>query len=351
MKKAIIITLAIVLFSAIMVACNIDATLGIYSEVAQSTPSTDVVLKEYLGYDTTNSKYFYLSDDGVYTLSSSTTKKIIASDDNQRVVGAFMESETELYVLVESKLKDKMGETTLKYSANAGESFDDIATSAAGLKGMLSNGFCWNDSRIYFLKDGALTEFNTNICNSITVLSALNSDSETEDEYAFFSLNETTDGGTTNRFYVLKYGESAPKKNLEGDSTYYCGFQYIGGEFYFLYKDTSKNLSYVYKLNGDKFEQFVKLNFNLKFSKTQNATFYDPGYGKLVVKCSTYFDEVYLDTQKVESVKNKYASNICTADITNFKLRDAQVYVVGTVNSMLYTIDMGNPNNTPVQIK
>jgi len=348
MKKALIITLAIVLFSAVMVACNIDATLGIYSEVAQSTPSTDVVLREYLGYY--DSKYFYLSDDGVYTLSSGTTTKIIASDDNQRVVGAFMESGTaKLYVLVESKDKDKMGETTLKYSTDAGKNFTDLTT---GIMGMLSNGFCWNSSRIYYMQNSELHEFTTNICDKITILSSLSSDSETDDEYAFFSVNETTGDTTTNRYYVLKYGQNAPEKNLEGDSTYYCGFQYIGGEFYLLYKDTSKNLSYVYKLNGDKIEQYVKLNFNLKFSKTQNATFYDPGYGKLVVKCSTYFDEVTLgDSPSVESVKNKYASNICTADITNIKLRDAQVYVVGTVNSMMYSIDMGNPDNAPVQIK
>ena len=348
MKKAIIITLAIVLFSAVMVACNIDATLGIYSEVAQSTPSTDVVLREYLGYDTANSKYFYLSDEGVYTLSSGTTKKIIASDDNQRVVGAFMESSTKLYVLVESKDKDKMGETTLLYSSDAGENFNEKTT---GLKGMLSNGFCWDDHYIYYMKEGELYEFTTETCVSIKILTSLSSSTET-DSYAFFSVNEELLGGTTNRFYVLKYGKSTPEKNFEGDSTYYCGFQCVGSDYYLLYKDTSKNLSYVYKINdGDKIEQFVKLNFNLKFSKTQNATFYAPEYGKLVVKCSTYFDEVDLSTKKVESVKNKYASNICTADITNFKWRDGAIYIVGTVNSMLYSIDMEHPDNTPVAIK
>lgn len=348
MKKALIITLAIVLFSAVMVACNIDATLGIYSEVAQSTPSTDVVLREYLGYY--DSKYFYLSDDGVYTLSSGTTTKIIASDDNQRVVGAFMESGTKLYVLVESKDKDKMGETTLKYSTDAGKNFTNLTT---GIMGMLSNGFCWNNHNIYYMEDGGLYEFTTEACDSIVILTSLSSNTETGN-YAFFSVNEIDEDAktTTNRFYILTYGQNAPEKSIEGDSTYYCGFQSVNSDFYLLYKDTSKNLSYVYKLNGDKIEQYVKLNFNLKFSKTQNATFYDPGYGKLVVKCSTYFDEVTLgDSPSVESVKNRYASNICTADITNFKLLSGGVYVVGTVNSMLYTIDMDNPDNTPVQIK
>lgn len=349
MKKALIITLAIVLFSAVMVACNIDATLGIYSEVAQSTPSTDVVLREYLGYDTTNSKYFYLADNGVYTLiAGSSAEKIIVSDDTQRVVGAFMESGTKLYVLVESK--ETMGETSLRYSSNAGESFSEIET---GLTGMLSNGFCWNDSKIYYMEDGELHEFTTEACDSIVILTSLSSNTETGN-YAFFSVNEIDEDAktTTNRFYILTYGQNAPEKSIEGDSTYYCGFQSVNSDFYLLYKDTSKNLSYVYKLNGDKIEQYVKLNFNLKFSKTQNATFYAPEYGKLVVKCSTYFDEVTLgDSPSVESVKNRYASNICTADITNFKLLSGGVYVVGTVNSMLYTIDMNNPDNTPVQIK
>jgi len=347
MKKAIIITLAVVLFSAVMVACNIDATLGIYSEVAQSTPSTDVVLRDYLGF--ANSKYYYLSDDGIYSLSSGSTKKLIASDDNRRVVGAFMESETRFYALVESKDKDKMGETTLLYSSDAGENFNEITT-AAGLTGMLSNGFCWNNHNIYYMEAGALHEFNTNSSVSITILSSLSSNTETGN-YAFFSVNETELGGTANRFYVLQYGENEPLMNFKGDSTYYCGFQCVNSDYYLLYKDTSKNLSYVYKINGDKIEQYVKLNFNLKFSKTQNATFYAPEYGKLVVKCSTYFDEVDLSTKKVESVKNKYASNICTADITNFKLRDGAIYIVGTVNSMLYSIDMDHPDNTPVAIK
>ena len=350
MKKAIIITLAVVLFSALMVACNIDATLGIYSEVAQSTPSSDVVLRDYLGYY--NSKYYYLSDDGVYSLEVGVaTTKLIASDENQRVVSAFMEDASKLYVLVESREKDKLGETVIKYSIDAGKNYSDLAAEN-GIKGMLSNGFCWNDSRIYYMQGGELHEFNTNTSVKNEILSAFSSDSETGDEYAFFSVNETELGGTANRFYVLKYGDSAPVKNIKGDSTYYCGFQSIGSDFYLLYKDTSKNLSYVYKLADDGPKEYVKLNFNLKFSKTQNSTFYDAGYGKLVVKCSTYFDEITLgDEPKVESVKNRYASNICTADITNFKNRDGQTYIVGTVNSMLYSIDMGNPDNVPVAIK
>lgn len=351
MKKAIIITLAIVIFSAFMVACNIDATLGIYSEVAQSTPSTDVVLRSYLGYY--NSKYYYLSDDGVYSLEPGVaTTKLIASDENRRVVSAFMEDAYKLYVLVESKSKETLGETTIRYSEDAGANFSDLAA-GIGLKGMLSNGFCWDDSRIYYMQGGALTEFNTNESVSNEILSAFSSASETGEEYAFFSVNEKEPGGTANRFYVLKYGESVPVKNLEGDSTYYCGFQSIGAaDFYLLYKDTSKNISYVYKLADEGPEEYVKLNFNLKFSKTQNATFYDAGYNKLVVKCSTYFDEITLGSDPgVESVKNRYASNICTADITNFKLREGQTYIVGTVNSMLYSIDMANPDNVPVAIK
>ena len=351
MKKAIIITMAIVLFSALMVACNIDATLGIYSEVAQSTPSSDVVLSRYLGYY--NSKYYYLSDDGVYSLETGVaTTKLIASDENQRVVGAFMEDASKIYVLVESKEKDKLGETTIKYSNDSGKNYSDLAE-GNGIKGMLSNGFCWNDSRIYYMQNGELHEFNIT-SEKIEILSAFSSDSETGDEYAFFSVNETEFGGTANRFYVLKYGDidRDPEKIIKGDSTYYCGFQSIGSDFYLLYKDTSKNLSYVYKLADDGPKEYVKLNFNLKFSKTQNATFYDAGYNKLVVKCSTYFDEVTLgDEPKVESVKNRYASNICTADITNFKLREGQTYIVGTVNSMMYSIDMGNPDNLPVAIK
>ncbi|MBO6000332.1 MAG: hypothetical protein J6P81_00940 [Spirochaetales bacterium] len=350
MKKAIIITMAIVLFSALMVACNIDATLGIYSEVAQSTPSSDVVLSRYLGYY--NSKYYYLSDDGVYSLETGVaTTKLIASDENQRVVGAFMEDASKIYVLVESKEKDNLGETTIKYSNDSGKNYSDLAE-GNGIKGMLSNGFCWNDSRIYYMQGGELHEFNTNTSVKNEILSAFSSDSQTGDEYAFFSVNETELDGVVNRFYVLEYGKSAPVKNIKGDSTYYCGFQNIGSDFYLLYKDTSKNLSYVYKLGDDGPKEYVKLNFNLKFSKTQNATFYDAGYNKLVVKCSTYFDEVTLgDEPKVESVKNRYASNICTADITNFKLREGQTYIVGTVNSMMYSIDMGNPDNLPVAIK
>ncbi len=369
MRKSLIILLAAVLFTLVaMAACNIDATIGIYSEAVQSTPSTDVVIRNYLGFF--DNCYYYLTDDGVYRKNAETksTKTLFKSSATERVVNAYLETsgtDAKLYLLKDSKDLSENFETILKYY----ESSDDFATAhdvtgITNVLDMLPNGFVWNNQKIYYLAGGTATVFNNIAGVYIEVLSAYKSESLDKDQYAFFSIKgKTTETGdeTSRRYYVLKGGTADPIINYEVTGTtekkrVYCGFQYLTGdnEFLLLYMDTSgsSNYSYAKKLTAEGVSDYVTLTDNMKYSVSQNASFYDPVLNRVVVKCTNYFDEISLDTGKVTQRKQQYAANICTADISDFirKETGSNLFIVGTANSFLYSIDMDHPENNPVQL-
>ena len=351
MKKSFSTLLMVALFCILILAsCNIDPNIGILSEISQAEPNSGVVLRSYLGatgIGDAESCYYYLADDGVYSYKSRTATSILVSDSIQRVVGAFLESDTDLYVLVENK---KEMTTTLKYSTNAGSTFSDIGT---GFRGLLENGFCWNDTNVYYLTAGGATPINTEGCDSIEVLTSLATESNTGVQYAFFTLNETTGSETTRRHYVIKYGQAGPLFHVDSsDTEYYCGFQYMGNEstFILFHKNSSTNVSSAWKISDGEIVSFVtNLNNSLEKAKSPNASFYNDKNDTVIVKCANYFASINASGE-VESINRGFATDICTSDITNIKLISGRKYIVGTVNSLIYSIDMDDSNNPPTKL-
>ena len=372
MRKSLIILLAAVLFTLVaMAACNIDATIGIYSEAVQSTPSTDVVVRNYIGYF--NGDYYYLADDGLYKKNetSKETKTLFKSSDTERIVNAYLElvgSTAHLYVFKDSKDMSQSFPTTLTYY----EDVDDLENGAVingPYTGMLCNGFVWNDKVICYLKNGSAITINLALSAEATfeILSAFKSEMTfgvSNARYGFFSLKIKENSGSDTykyKYYVLNASNDTKYIDYEVSDTtlqkrVYCGFQCLtdSNTFLLLYMDTSgsSNYSYAKKLTAAGVSDYVTLTDNMKYSVSQNASFYDPVANRVIVKCTNYFDEINLSDGSITQRKQQYAANICTADISDFVRKEAgsNIFIVGTANSFLYSIDMDNPENNPVQL-
>jgi len=379
MRKSLIILLAAVLFTLVaMAACNIDATIGIYSEAAQSTPSTDVVVRNFIGYF--NGDYYYLADDGLYKKNENTkeTKTLFKSSDTERIVNAYLElvgSTAHLYVFKDSKDMSQGFPTTLTYYADVNNLGNGNVINGQ-YKGMLPNGFVWTDKLICYLKNGSANTICATADENTTfqVLAAFKSEMTyggSNDRYGFFNIKVIKETGTDStgnktyeykyRYYVLNATTGTIKIDYEVTDTTmqkrsYCGFQCLTSddEFMLLYMDTSgsSNYSYAKKLTAAGVSDYVTLTDNMKYSVSQNASFYDPVADRVIVKCTNYFDEINLSDGSITQRKQQYAANICTADISDFVRKEAgsNIFIVGTANSFLYSIDMDNPDNNPVQL-
>lgn len=371
MRKTLIILLAAVLFTLVaMAACNIDATIGIYSEAVQSTPSTDVVVRNYIGYF--NGDYYYLADDGLYKKNetSKETKTLFKSSDTERIVNAYLElvgSTAHLYVFKDSKDMSQSFPTTLTYYEDV-DNLENGAVINGPYTGMLPNGFVWNDTVICYLDEGSAKALDIQLDTGATfeVLAAYKSEMTyggIKEGYGFFSIKITTTGSTDAKYKYYVFNGYTGSKLIDYEVTdttmqkrSYCGFQCLTStdEFMLLYMDTSgsSNYSYAKKLTAAGVSDYVTLTDNMKYSVSQNASFYDPVANRVIVKCTNYFDEINLSDGSITQRKQQYAANICTADISDFVRKEAgsNIFIVGTANSFLYSIDMDNPENNPVQL-
>lgn len=356
MKKIILISLITTLCLITFISCNSDAINGIYRDIAESQPNTDVTMISYLGYTSEPDTYYYLADDGVYSYSNGDTKAIITSNSEKSVRGAYLDGNKKLYVFLTYKgnLKTEILYCNLAEKIQSFQNVKEEQNSESGIegvRGLLTNGFCWTDKGIYKLSDGKATKLVLTQTKggaedkSIKVFKAMSSE-----EYAFFLLEEE---GNEYKIYVFDSNNNLTKSGIVTTSNDYCGFQYIGKEGEnekFLLISSNGNLKQIQK-DSTGITEFTKDTLP---AKAYYASFYNDKEEKkkVVIKCSNDFMEIDL-TQKEPKIVQKtdgYAKDISNAEITNIIKQSDGCYIAGTTNGLLYKISVGDGNdkNEPI---
>ena len=332
MKRNTFILIAIAALAAIaLCACNMDATDGIYSEVASSTESKDVIMISYLG--TYGDELYYLADDGVYKNGSSTA--LIANTSSKIIRRASLDESTgNILILLQDResLKAQIYECTAADNYAIGDPINDT-----NYTGLLANGVFFNESGIYYSSSA------TEVVSGVSVNYYL----ETE-EYAFFSV---LDSDSNYKFYVIKDG-AASISDVAGDDTKYVGFQPLsdGSTYVLISYDSSKSVFRGYQFTSSGVgDAWFKLNSSIpyayasqaaSFCYTQDTSTY------MVVKCSNYFDIVDVTDKaatdiSVTSLSTGFATDLRTTEVTNVKKTSTDnVFIVGTYDSLLYQIDL-----------
>ena len=331
MKKNILVfTLTALALLCLAVACNLDAADGIYSEVAASTESTDVVTRSFVG--TYADKYYFLSDEGLFRLGDG---KIVANTEGKIIRSACLDASGNIVLLTQDASTLTAG---LTYRAVSGTGYADPVVIDGTYRGLLTNGIAWDDAKIYKVSGSTATEKVA----GVSVVYALESDG-----YAFFSVKETATDDY--RFYVLdENGDTVFQ--LLGDSTPYVGFQPVGtsGVYMLISYDASHNTFKGYRMTsggGIEDEAWFTLNSTNQYAySTQIPSFCYTKDAKdyIVLKCSSYFDRYNITDDEIESIDKGFATNLRTAEITNIKHISGLIFVAGTKSSMLYEIDMEN---------
>lgn len=356
MKKIILISLITTLCLITFISCNSDAINGIYRDIAESQPNTDVTMISYLGHTSEPDTYYYLADDGVYSYSNGVTKAIRTSDSEKSVRGAYLDvSGKKLYFFLAPK--GTSAETEIQYCdlKNIQQGFQNVKegqgsemavaeepSGIEGVKGLLTNGFCWTDKGIYKLSGGNATNLLTQPKGdaedkSINVFNAMSSE-----KYAFFLLEE--EKGKKYKIYVFDDTKKLTESGIDTPSNDYCGFQYIGGEsgnekFLLLSKDGK-----IKQLSNQKLEDFVSLGTSTTLDNIYNASFYSDK--KAVIKCANDFIEIDIDNKKLSKKTNGYAQDISNAEITNIIYDGTEgQYIAGTTNGLLYKICVSKDKN------
>lgn len=353
MKKIILISLITTLCLITFISCNSDAINGIYRDIAESQPNTDVTMISYLGHTSEPDTYYYLADDGVYSYSNGVTKAIRTSDSEKSVRGAYLDvSGKKLYVSLTPK--GTSGKTEIQYCdlGNDQQDFKTFDKINDPINGLLSNGFCWTSNKIYRLSE-QLGEAET-IQEKYEITEALGSES-TSDQYAYFLAKEKVDNKYTgnNRIYVYKAGtEGKPTKviDVETKDSTYCGFQYIGKdesdkEKFLLFSQNGNTDLITDKDDSDSKEDSILLGVSLPNS-TNNASFYDESSKKAIIMCANSFIEISTESaiKKEQTKTNGYAQDISNAEITNIIKQD-DGYIAGTTNGLLYKISVSDDKN------
>lgn len=332
MKRNTLTLITIALLAAItLCACNMDATDGIYSEVASSTESKDVIMISYLG--TYGDELYYLADDGVYKNGSSTA--LIANTSSKIIRSASLDESTgNILILLQDRntLKAQIYQCTAADNYAIGDPINDT-----NYTGLLANGVFFNESGIYY--GSSATEVKTGV--------SVNYYLETE-EYAFFSV---LDSDSNYKFYVIKDG-AASISDVAGDDTKYVGFQPLsdGSTYVLISYDSSKSVFRGYQFTSSGVgDAWFKLNSSIpyayasqaaSFCYTQDTSTY------MVVKCSNYFDIVDVTDKEatdisVTSLSTGFATDLRTTEVTNIKKTSTDnVFIVGTYDSLLYKIDL-----------
>ena len=335
MKRNTLTLITIALLAAIaLCACNMDATDGIYSEVASSTESKDVIMISYLG--TYGDELYYLADDGVYKNGSSTA--LIANTSSKIIRSASLDESTgDILIFVHDResLKGQIYLCTAADNYAIGDPINDT-----NYTGLLANGVFFNESGIYYGSSAA--EVKTGVSVEYYL--------ETE-EYAFFSVKDSSDAY---KFYVFKDGSAL--FNVDGDATQYVGFQPLSDSTFVLVSYNSNNNQFnAYQLiesSGVAKKSWFTLKDTLRHTKGSQAASFCYTHDTctyMVIKCNNYFDRVDVtDTaetnmdDKVTSLSTTgFASDLRTTEVTNIKKTSTDnVFIVGTYDSLLYQIDL-----------
>lgn len=350
MKRNTLTLITIALLAAIaLCACNMDATDGIYSEVASSTESKDVVMNSYLGKY--SDEYYYLADDGVFKKGSSTA--LIASTRGKIIRSASLDESTgDILILVQDRDSLK-GQIYLCTAANDYAIGDPINDN--NYTGLLVNGIIVktefddenNENKVDVSNSGIYYGSSaTEVVSGVSVEYYL----ETE-EYAFFSVKDSSDAY---KFYVFKDGSAL--FNVDGDATQYVGFQPLSDSTFVLVSYNSSNNQFnAYQLiesSGVAKKSWFTLKDTLRHTKGSQAASFCYTHDTstyMVIKCNNYFDRVDVtDTaetnmdDKVTSLSTTgFASDLRTTEITNIKKTSTDnVFIVGTYDSLLYQIDL-----------
>ena len=356
--KTTIIALAITLIAAIALSsCNLDATDGIYSEIADSTPSTSVTVKAYLGQF--GGEYYYLTDSEICKINDDGNASVLFSSTETAVIrAASLAADGSLLILKQNIAVDgTLLGSSLSYNAFNGSGYDAPAQIEGSFNGLLVNGLFFDASGIYRY-DGGKSQIDTG--GDISLQYSL-----VTGDYAFFSVKDTNNDY---KFYVIKASDGTKLfDGITGSSKTYIGFQPLpsGKDFILLNYDSSKAKSNLYLLAEGNTEVTTTVYTTLKSSipyayATQAASFlYTDAESAtdIVFKCSSYFDKVRISDDpsvdgEVTQVSTGFASNLRTTDITNvIETGTAGVFIAGTVDSMLYELNMNRPDDPPRQIK
>ncbi|MBO4393235.1 MAG: hypothetical protein J5800_02720 [Spirochaetales bacterium] len=351
MKKSFsILTIAALLCILILASCNIDATIGIYSEVSTSTPNKNVTLVNYIGQDSSD-RYYYQLDDGVYRTEYGA---LLKSTKDSRVIGSSLDGDN-LYVMKENIAENVANSTVEIYrytdptnlSTGTKVTFEAEPAEGERLTRLFTNGIVLSNMNVYRLSGTDLHKIDVGISNGKVIYGI-----ESED-YAFIRIyNNDAEAA---KYFVVDNSSDTLHVNIDADTKTYSGFQYFSAdpEFVLFYRDNSSNKSYATKLNaGGISESPVLLKSSLTKSTTYNASFLNPAdTNQVIVKCNNYFDVIDFSEGTVTPVNKGYAADICTADVSNFKVVEGtHKVVVGTVSSLLYLIDMDDTSKTPVEI-
>lgn len=347
--KTTIIVLALALLAAVVLcSCNLDATDGIYSEIADSTESTNVTVKAYLGQYSGN--YYYLTDSEICSISVNsegrTKKTLFSSSETSVIRAASLCADGSLLILNQNIAVDgTLLGATLSYNAFNGTSYDAPTPIEGNYNGLLVNGLFYDGTGIYRY-NGGKTQIDTSGNVSIQY-------SMVTGDYAFFSVKDASDAY---KIYVIKASDGTKLfDGITGSSTTYIGFQPLpsGTDFILLNYDSSKAKSNLYLLASGNTEVTSTVYTTLKSSipyayATQAASFtYTDAEAAtyIVFKCSSYFDKVRVsdneEERTVTQISTGFASNLRTADVTNILPTDTDgIFIAGTVGSMLYEINM-----------
>ena len=346
MRKAVITAIVLCACVLAMISCNLDATIGIYSEVASSTPNRNVTLINYLGVNSAGN-HFYQLDDGIYYTGR--TSAVVKSTEKARVIGSCLQGDV-LYVMKESFSEDTKA-TTVTISSiadpTAAEPVETMIPGGENLRLMLTNGIVLGSSKAYYLDGGTLEDYGLD---------------EFELNYAYesenYALLSMTDKASSKQIIqvVCNDGLYGILPRAE-DTRTFCGFQHFGTDDAFLlfYKDSS-NKSYVMLFSdygSEPVTTLAELKSSLAKADTYNASFCDYANSTVIVKCTNYFDKINildLDNVTVTPQNNGFAADICTADIANIRKYKDNKFIVGTVSSLLYQIDMDDYSKNPVPI-
>lgn len=357
-SKTSFIALAVILTAAIaLCSCNLDATDGIYSEIADSTPSTSVTVKAYLGQF--NSEYYYLTDSEVCKINDDGNSTVLFSSTETSIIrAASLATDGSILILKQNVETDgTLKGSSLYYNAYSGTAYAEPLLVEGSFNGLLVNGLFYDSTSIYRYSGGK-SQIDTGGNVSIQYYLVTG-------DYALFSV---TDDSSNYKIYVIKASDGTKlfDDGITGSSDKtYIGFQPLpsGTDFVLLNYDRSKAKSNLYLLSAGDTEVTSDIYTTLKSSipyaygsQTVSFIYTEEEKTYIVFKCSSYFDKVRVSEDEtdgeVTQVSTGFASNLRTTDITNvLETSTAGVFIVGTVDSMLYELDMNHPDNPPRQIK
>ena len=352
MKKYSIIIIAII--AALLVSCNIDATDGIYSEAADSTESTAVTIRSYLGQDNTG-RYYYLTDEGIYIIGRE--EALFSSTEGKIIRAASLLSDGSLLILRQNSDLEKGAQ--ISYHKYDNGVYADAILIEGKYNNLLTNGLFYNSEGIYcYSIDEAERKSLLGDNMAIKDIKGLANGA--------YSLFEVEDPSGAYKFYVFTSdGYGNVTKTIDGidaadltNPTYCGGFQFVGAvdyDYVVLYRQPSSSKLKVYTMDdveGVSEEPVVTIDF----SNNDAPVFLYAIDDCMYIKDTNSFKKISTYDYKTEQITTGFATDIRTAEITNIlPAKDnegnvrAGVFIAGTASSMLYEIDMNLDKSTQIK--